>query len=449
MVAIAPLRAVRYDPARVDPATVTSPPYDVLSVAQRDAYLAGDPNSIVHVILGANQAGDQPFPASPNKYERARAHLEQWLSEGVMVRDGRPAFYAYEIRYEAPGGGVRTMKGFFARIALDPTYTQIRRHEATHKKARGDRLDLKEATRCDTEPIQLLYRDERGWVDEVLQSNAFDELLRFQDEQGFEQRLWRVDRPEALGEIVAQFEDREVVIADGHHRYQTALDHYANTGRDEDGSILVVLVRDTDSGIRIDPTHRLVTGLPYAILEEALAPLGAHWDVRILPNADAASVRASVGDNDRAVAVVGKDATGRVQAAVLELKPDGDVDEGRGRLDRLAVTRIHDRLLRDGWGIGPDDVEDKVQYTRVDDEAVDAVSEGRCQFALVLPPTPVDAVLDVARAGHVMPQKSTYFIPKMRSGLILSPLDEPLPRNWQELAGEPGPPPKFVLPPLE
>jgi uncharacterized protein (DUF1015 family) len=340
------------------------------------------------------------------------------------------------------------MQGVLARVRLDPTYTQVRRHEKTLSRKKRERLRLREASLTDTEPIWLLYRDERGWVDEVLASNAVEELLRFTDEEGNEHRLWRVDRPEAVGEVQAQFDDRHLVIADGHHRYQTALDHFAETGRPEHGSILACLVRDNDPGTRIEATHRLVSSLRMAPAE-ALAASSRHWDASAIPlpagpdPSVLAALRASLGRPGTLDPVVLHLDRGRLVATRLRLKPGSRLDGSRGRLDTLAVTLVHDRLLRDCWGVDPEKPEEHLRFTRDLEEAVEAVRSGACQLAVLPPPEPVHAVLEVAEQGHVMPQKATYFVPKLRSGIVLGPLDEPLPRTWQETveaAGGPGRP---------
>lgn len=449
MVAIAPFCAVRFDPERVDLRTATSPPHDVIPDDERDARIAADPHSIVNVILAPPADGDQDPPEGPNRYERSRDTLAEWTDEGILVRDDRPGFYLYEVHHGDPDapGGRRTMRGFYCRIKLDPTYERIKRHEKTLPKKKKDRLHLRTVTRCDTESIWLLYRDERGWVDEILTSNAFDELLRFTDEDGAQHVLWRVDRPEAVTEIVAQFEDRDVVIADGHHRYQTALDHHAATGRDEDGSLLVCLVRDTDPGLRIEPTHRLVFGLGFDDLHSALERAREHWDMAHLDlpgdaEAAGAEARRIVDKSPGSCIVLAGD-----QAVHLTLKEGHEVDEGRGRLDSLHVTRVHERLL-EPWGVDPDEVESHLHYTRTATEAVEKARAGDYPFVVMLAGEDVDAVLDVASQGHVMPQKATYFVPKLRSGIVLGPLDEPLPRDWQELAGDGGRR-EFRMPPLD
>ncbi len=413
MVAIAPFRALRYQSQ--DMAKVSSPPHDVITDAERDAFMAQDPHNICGVIL------------PPDSMEDAAARLRSWIDENVLVRDDAPAFYYYEVRH----GAERTlMRGFFARLRIDPSYEEIRRHEMTLPKKRSTRLDLLRATNTNTEPIWMLYRDERGWVDEILTSNALHELTRFTDEEGTEHRLWRVDRPEAVEEIRAQFSDRTVVIADGHHRYATQCKRYEETGKDEDASILVCLVRDTDPGLAIRPTDRLLVDWPFSKGAEAVAA-AQHFTATPVALPAQASIAARLAreqvKDGRTLVVITSDGAWR-----LDLKPDVNLDQGRGRLDTLAVTILHDHLLTADWGVDMDNVEDHLMFTRSDEEAIDAVRSGTVPAAVLLAPEPVDAVLDVAAGGHVMPQKATYFVPKLRSGLLLSPCDEPKPITWGE-----------------
>lgn len=439
MVAIAPLRAIHYA-AGLDAANVTSPPYDVISPEQREAYAAAEPHNIVRVILPEQ---------TPAGYADAAAAIQEWLADGSFERDARPGFYTYTVHYRDAAGEAHTMRGFFARVAVDPKYQEVRRHEATLKKAKVDRLNLRRATACDTEPIQLLYRDERGWVDEVLASNEDDAILDFTDEQGYRHVVAPVTRAEGVGEVVAQFEDKTLVIADGHHRYQTAVNHYTETGRPEDGSVLAVLVRDQDPGIRIDPTHRLLRGLDLD-LETALAAAQPNFDIEAIPlrSGDPRELPAAATEGEAFVLLHAEGiATGNLH--ILRLKADRGVDEGRGPLDKLSITRLHERLLRDCWGVTEDNLEDHVSYTRDDAEAVEAVRSGKAEMAILPPRIPVSSVLEVSQAGHVMPQKSTFFIPKLRSGLILSPLDEPRPVAWTEIAGDGGKPPEFRMPSLQ
>lgn len=451
MVAIAPFKALRYAP-HVDLAKATSPPHDCITTAQRDAFVAAEGRNIAGLVLPADHAGDQDPPASPTKFERAARLLQKWQADGTMRRDATAAYYRYTIASGDPDQR-RTMSALVARVRTDATYTSIRRHEKTLHRKKRERLHLREATNADTEAIWLLYRDERGWVDEVLASNALEELARFTDEEGHEHRLWRVDRPAAVAEVTAQFDDRTLVIADGHHRYQTALDHFVATGRPGHGSILACLVRDDDPGVRIEATHRLVHGLPYPTVAVALAAARKHWDVRPLAlpadaRAQAAALQRAIGPaGSQQLLVLGRGAAGGLEAHIL-MPSSGWVAPGaRGRLDSLCVTLLHERLLEACWGIHPDHPEEHLRFTRVLSDVVAAVSSGAAQVAVLPSPEPVSAVLEVAQQGHVMPQKSTYFVPKLRSGLVLGPLDEPLPLTWREQAGDPGPA-QWRTPPL-
>lgn len=450
MVAIAPFRPLRYAPARAKLERVTTPPHDCISTAQRDAFIAADAHSIAAVVLPPERPGDKEPPEAPNKFQRAAALLRQWMDEGTLTREARPAYYLYAITSGDPAHR-RTMHALVARVRLDPTYDDIRRHEKTLKRKKQERLRLREATNTDTEPIWFLYRDQRGWVEEILRSNAIEEVMRFTDEEGHEHRVWRIDRAEAVAEVTAQFDERGLVIADGHHRYQTALDHHAATGRPEHGSILACLVRDNDPGVAIEATHRLVTGLPFAAHEARERAL-QQWDARTLPlpGDRAQQVRClqeSLGAPGTQQAILlRRDANG-LAADVLTPRGGPVAAGARERLDTLAVTLVHERLLMACWGLDPEKPEDHLRFTRSLAEAVDAVASGACDLAVLPAPEPVSAVLEVAQEGHVMPQKATYFVPKLRSGLFLGPLDEAPPKPWSEGLGDLSPP-KWTTPRL-
>ncbi len=425
MVQIAPFRALRY--TRDDISSVTSPPHDVLTAEERDAFVAADAHNICELTLPKGDEG---------RYRACAETLKKWQADGIIARDEKAGYYLYEVHH---AGGVMT--GFFARIAVDPDYETIRRHEHTLPKKRSDRLEILRTTDTNLESIWMLYRDERGWVEEVLRGSAFDELARLRDEEGMEHVLWRVDRSEAVEEVTAQFDDRTVVIADGHHRYATQLKHWQETGRDEDGSILVCLVRDSDAGLSIKPTDRLIIDYPFPSLAAAIAA-AQRWNAEEmnLPESDeaaAAALRAAVNNDPKIVTVAGLEA-GTVRAWKLSLRDDVALDQGRGTLDRLAVTILHDHLLQASWGLVPENVEEHLKYTRSDVEAVQRVRSGEFPAVVLLAGEPVEAVLDVASEGHLMPQKATYFVPKLRSGLLMSPCDEPRPTGWAARVTDPG-----------
>lgn len=416
MVAIAPFRAVRYAP-EVDLRAVTTPPHDCRPESGWDPFLA-EAHSIAHVVLARREGGDP--------VEEAAQRLAAWQMVGVMVRDQSPGLYLYQVSWGPPTARLR-MRGLLCRIALDPTYTEIRRHEATLPGKKQERYALRAAIGMDPEPIWLLYRDGRGWVDEVLWSNAHAQVAEVEDEEGNVHTMWRVDRPEAIEEVVAQFEDRTLVIADGHHRYQTALDHWKATGREEDGSILACLSRDTDPGIRLVATHRLLH-LPDTDFPRAFARLGP---IPATPLSDARVATCLRALGPDTVVLVGQGVDGLEAIAVRLPPPAGSHRSG------LVVARVHEHLLPT-WGVDKTSPGDEVSFTRSPGEAIEAVRQGSATIAVLLPPEQISSVLEVASDGEVMPQKSTYFIPKLRSGLVLSTLDEPRPRPWTDQAQDPG-----------
>ena len=409
MTTIRAFRAIRYA-AGTNLAAVTTPPHDCFTLAERDAYLAQHPHNVARIVRGPEQEGDGEGPGHPSWHARAADTLRAWLADGTMARDARPALYLYTIEHGAPHAR-RTLTALLGRIALDPSGTRIKPHEATLARPKKDRLRLRQATGCDVEPIWMLYRDPRGWINEVAASNAIDELARFTDVDGHEHRLWRVERTEAVGELVAQFEERILVIADGHHRYQTALDDAAATGDPRRAAILAMLVRDDDPGLAIEATHRLVTTLPWPATE-AVARLPA-WTATPLPDPLAAVPKLDAAGNEAILATA-------AGAWLLRLKPEAELKRGLGRLDTLAVSRVQERALA-AWGIAPGD--DRVRFTREPAEALAAVRSGQAAAAFLLPPESPAAVLDVATAGRLMPPKATYFVPKPRSGLLMAPLE--------------------------
>ena len=411
MVRVVPFRALRYDPAVLaDLARVTTPPHDVITEAQK-ADARRDPHSIVHLILP--EGGD-------GRFADAASRLETWQREWVLKRDPVPALYRYEVTH-GPSEERRTMRAFFARVGLDATMREVRPHERTLARKKGDRLGLRQATQTDLEPIWLLYRDAAAHIDAMLAEAKAERLDAFTDRDGAEHRLWRVTDATVLSEVTAWFAGQTVVIADGHHRYQSALEHFAATGRPEDAVILACLARDGDEGIRVEATHRLVRwGRTFS---EAIAACRAAWQVRELPapqprdgswSRAARELLASLEDAGTC-AVVGRDESGMRAHALWLQEPQA--------ADALGVALVQEELLSACWGLEEDDTA-AITYERDAAECLRAVAGGKVDLAVLLPPERVESVLDAAKAGHLMPAKATYFVPKPASGLVLAPLDE-------------------------
>jgi len=411
VVRVLPFRALRYTKAAQLPKVVT-PPHDVLTPAQKEA-ARRQPESIVHLIL-PEEGGEE------GRFDRAAQLLQEWERKGVLARDAQPAFYRYEVTH-GPASQRRTMHAFFARVGLDATLKEVRPHERTLSRKKGDRLRLRQATQCDVEPIWLLYRDEEALVDTVLSDVASPAVVEFRDDTGMEHRLWRVTDPGTLQHISQWFQGQTVVIADGHHRYQSALEHFAATGRPEDAAILACLARDGDVGIVVEATHRLVRwGRTWS---EALASCSARWQMEALPQPKpqgrdwsraAREVLQSLEGAGTAV-LVGRDPSG-VQARALWLQ-EPHASTG------LGVTLVQEELLSACWGLEEASA-GAITYERDAAECLRLVAEGGVDMAVLIPPERVESVLDAAQVGKLMPAKATYFVPKPASGIVLGPLDE-------------------------
>jgi uncharacterized protein (DUF1015 family) len=408
MVRVQPFRALRYDPARVEPARVVCPPHDVVTAEER-LQCAREPLSMVHVVL------PEDLLDAERRFDRAAHLLAEWRAQGFLVRDDAPALYRYEATY-GPTGGRRTMRGFFARVGLDATHTQVRPHERTLAGKKGDRLRLRQATQCDLEPIWLLHRDDADAVGQAL--GAGRKLLDVTDAQGTTHRVFRVDDAGAVAAVRRLLDGQPTVIADGHHRYRSALEHFAATGRAEDAGILALLVRDADPGLQVEATHRLVAWGRTS--EEALAAARTRWDVRRLPLTERAApdhvareLLQSLEAPGSAV-LVARDEAG-LHAYLLRLRE-------RPPADALAVALVQERLLREAWGL--EESVGGIRYERDAARCLEAVQGGHADLAVLLPPERVSSVLDAARQGRLMPAKATYFVPKPASGLVLMPLDE-------------------------
>ena len=352
MADVRPFRAVRY----ADPSTaVTAPPYDVLDEPQRAELRARDPHNVVWLTADPDEA-------------KAGRRFGEWLAEGVLVRDETPAVWVLE--QDVPDGAGRTRMGIAASLRAEPYSTGVvLPHEQTHAGTRRRRLRLLRAAQAQLEPLFFLYegappatRPERG-----------------ADLEAEGARLWRLP-PDGIAEV---FADRQLLIADGHHRYETALAYHEEAGTPESAYVLAVLVSLDDPGLMIFPTHRLFEHEPVEKLPaEPLAEPGAA--LQALEQAPP----------DRAAAVV-------YRGNGAELAVDGN------ELD----VQLVDRLGHDG-----------ISYTPDWREAVRAVDEGEAAVAVLMRPTRIEDVFAVAQRGETMPQKSTYFYPKLVSGLLFLPL---------------------------
>ncbi len=417
MADVQPLRALRYDASVVGPlADVVAPPYDVIDPSQRAELVARSPFNVVAIDL---PQGD------PDPYESARELFESWQLQGALVRDREPAVWAHTQDYAGPGGVRLTRRGFFCRVRIEEYGAgRVRPHERTHPGPKEDRLRLTRATRANISPIFSLYSDpaQAAWQALALSTDGPPQG-DVTDSDGTRHRLWRVSRPEAIAAVQQATRDAELLIADGHHRYET-MQAYAEEvgGEGEHRYILMCLVAMEDPGLTVFPTHRLVRDLD-ADRREALAEAlrrdfdraeVAREELAPPPGAGPLQLGYIDSQSQRPYRLTLKDQA--LADAALS-----DRSRAYRHLDTGALEAL---LLKGALGMSDDDIAhfNGLFYARDTAEALAMVASGEYDAAFLMRPTPVAAVRDVAAAGENMPPKSTYFFPKLLTGLLFNPL---------------------------
>jgi uncharacterized protein (DUF1015 family) len=436
---IRPFRALRYATDAVpDLGTVVAPPYDVLTAADRARLLARDPRNVVRLDAPVDEVGD----AEDDRYRRAARTLAAWRSDGTLHKDPRPSIYVQEQTYRVPGTDVeRTQRGFFARLRLEALGpgSGVLPHERTLAVAREDRYRLLRATGVNTSPVIGLYDDPTGRAAAILAALASGApAIDVVDDDGVRHRLWVVaaDGPaaDAVAELVAIAAAEPVTIADGHHRYETAL-RYRDERRmsrscEEDPAfdyLLMLFLETTAEPLTVLPTHRLVAGLGDDGVARLRAGLGDLFAVSPADREhllDTFSGRADNRGGDGHFGVwtrqCGALLTAR-RAAFEPLLPDG----GRALrgLDVVLLGAALERLA--GIDAAAVAAGGRVLFTKSAADALAAVDDGRdgVDAAFLLEPTPVGSIAAVAAEADVMPQKSTYFYPKALTGLVINPLE--------------------------
>ncbi len=436
-----PFHGLRYDCRKVNLTDALCPPYDVIKGAARDALLRRSPYNIVAVELAARYGED----ATPQQYARSAQLLEQWRASGVLVRDDA-AYYVYEQEFAVPGNGeTKKRRGVIGALALEEFGQGVQPHEHTLSGPKADRLNLLRATRTNISPIFGLVGDDEGWIASVIDAVAKETpLCEARGDDGVIERLWRLTDDESVNAIEAAFEDETILIADGHHRYETAL-NYRNeamqaaqaagrewTGAEPENYVMMMCVSTSDPGLVVLPTHRLVkTGrMDWAKVFRALED---HFEIMPVATESNAQIQAKellAALNQNAVEELprlGMHIDG--QSYVLRLLPgEGHLtamDTARSEAyNALDVTLLHTLILERQFGIGPAELAGggHVSYTIDTAEAIAKVNHREYSAAFILRPTPVAQVREVAAAGDKMPQKSTYFYPKLVTGLVLRPL---------------------------
>jgi uncharacterized protein (DUF1015 family) len=411
MAKIFPFQPYRYSESAGPLDSVVTQPYDKITPEMRTHYLALSPHNLVRVILGERFDSDTE---KDNVYTRAAAYIEDWMSRGVLRREAEPALFAYFQEFCVPDTGERLVRKGFIGLAAVEDYSEgtVYRHEQTLSGPKKDRMELLRHTRAHAGQLFMLYPDPAGAIDRLLdEAAAATPTAVVTDEYQAVHKLWKIADPRRIAAIQAAMADKKLLIADGHHRYETALAfRNANPDLEDAKRVMMTFVNMHSPGLKILATHRLVSGLarfgPQALIRSAgLRPVG---DLAALRRAWAEphASRVRIG-----VALAGLDA--------LHLY---DVERGAGELD---VPVLHQKLIGAALGIGEEAVRDEkhTRYMRGVEPAIAEVRRGAAQVAFLLEPTPIEDMARVAFSGGVMPQKSTDFYPKLLSGLAIYRLE--------------------------
>jgi uncharacterized protein (DUF1015 family) len=417
MADVQPLRALHYDLSVVgDLGDVVAPPYDVIDAPQRAALIARSPFNVVAVDLPEGE---------PEPYASARELFESWQLQGAVVRDQEPAVWAHTQRYTGPDGVVQTRRGFFCRVRIEEYGPgRVRPHERTHPGPKEDRLRLTRATRANMSPIFSLYSDPEGAAWEALEpATAQAPWGEATDADGTVHRLWRVADTQVVAAVQAAARESELLIADGHHRYETARAYAEEVGGEgEHQYVLMCLVALEDPGLTVFPTHRLVKGLDPERREALAAALERDFEIAEVA---AQELAPPPGQGPLQLGYIDSQ-TGRPVRLTLKDQAIADAalaghSEAYRRLDTGVLEAL---LLKGALGFSDEDISHlrDFRYARDADEALELVRSGAYDAAFVMRATPVAQVRDVAAAGENMPPKSTYFFPKLLTGLLFNPL---------------------------
>ncbi len=402
------------------------PPYDIISDQQREEYIKTNPHNIIRLEL----------PKGDDKYNKAAEILKDWLEKGILVKEDKPAIYIYEEEFTAYGER-RAIKGIICRVKLEEfSKGIILPHEFTLSKAKEDRLNLMKATNCNFSQIYSLYMDggknTLGKIDSLSKSEPD---IQLQDNDNVTHRMWIIKDEKAIADICSDFADRKLYIADGHHRYETAL-NYRNYLREQglakEGDAcdyqMMMLVDMEHPGLVVFPTHRLVRNLDSFNAERVIDGCKEYFDVT--EHSDINTIESTLmelyNQGKKAYAFY----CGGSSYKLLVLKDTNIIKKllpnASTATQQLDVTILHTLILEKIFGIDAENMAKQINltYTKIFDEAISSVQHGNSQCAFILNPTRVSEIREVASNGEKMPQKSTYFYPKMITGLVMNQLED-------------------------
>lgn len=440
MANIAPFHGVRYNPTKAgDLAKTVAPPYDVINEEQLQDLRERSEHNVIHIDL-PNAAG----ASDESPYTEAGHRFRQWIEEGVLQVDERPAVYAYHQRYRIPGTDtVRDLTGFIAAVRLVRWEEGIvLPHEHTFAKPKEDRLRLMRAGQANFSQVYSFYSDSQmvaeGALSSAMETKRPD--MSVQDDDGAEHNVWVVDSPEIIQKVVEGLADRPLYIADGHHRYETAIDYRDELRQDGSDSeekagheyVMMMIVNADGGGLTVLPTHRMVRLVEKPELASIRSEVERLFEVTEFavgnPKETAAKAMESIADHPEGIALVWPEAVWTLipkdKSAILAAIKD----EASEAWKLLGVTVLHRVVLEQAVQMERSLQVDgeHITYTRDAVEAVQGVVDGECNLACIVNAPSPEVIMEVAHEGDAMPQKSTYFYPKLLTGLVLNDLSRPV-----------------------
>ena len=415
MAEIKAFKGMRYTSAAGDLNALVCPPYDIISDSQREKYIEENPCNIIRLEL----------PKGGERYKEAGKTLKDWLDKEILSCDKEDSIYVYEMLFSA--NGVRNrLKGFVSLVKLvEFTEGIVLPHEETLSKAKEDRFNLMSETFCNFSQIYSLYMDEDGSAYNIIDGcSKGTPDMEVKDPDGTVHRMWKVSDSGVINSVTEAFKDKKLYIADGHHRYETALNFHKKHGTESSGYIAMMLVNMENKGLVVFPTHRIVKDLENFSAEKVIEDCKPYFDIAEAPGEERmqAALNKFYDEGKKAFAMY----TGYGKCYVMTLKDEGAVKKLLPEMSEaycgLDVTVLHSLVLERILGIDKENMANQknLTYTRSRQEALEAVDMDGADCSFILNPTKVSEIRDVAAAGEKMPQKSTYFYPKLITGLVMN-----------------------------
>ncbi len=415
---VIPFQGLRYNIEKVgNIADVIAPPYDVIKPEERIELEARHPTNIIRLILSQPQDSDND---KDNQYTRAATLLNQWIANKTLTQDPTPRYYIYDQSFHAPDGKHYTRRALIALVKLQPFKNKvILPHEQTHAGPKIDRLNLMRTCHANLSPIFLLYADSNGEIEHVMKDFTDENLplIDCPESFGSTHQLWCLDNPDSNREIQNLFLSKPLLIADGHHRYETALafqDEMTQNGDSNSsqgyGYMMVNLVRMESPGLAVLAIHRLLSNLTREQINHAITGLSEEFEVHVIDSQS--NLMANLETYKGKSSVVGMYTPDKKYRLLIPHSSSA------GQLD---VTLVQDTIIKKLFKI--DTIANHISYTAYAEDAFAHVNDGTERVAILMNPTPVEQVLEVAMEGKTMPQKSTYFYPKMATGFVLNLLN--------------------------